>query len=211
MENVIDLTAMDKPFDEQTEEIISEPQDPEAAEPPRERSEVETRGGMRILMTITAVCGAAAGALAAITGKADSRVIAALGERLSGSFGEIFLHRALSGGAILLAEFLLGFFAFGDFISWILPVFAGMGAGFFIAAAQKPVFLPSELAVLFAVIFAGASSAMFSKKLFGLSRGNRASLRGMTASEYSARFALTLLLIIAAAVYEGIAATTFGK
>lgn len=229
MENVIDLTAADKPFTiETTAEIIAEPQTVEAEGAqisqisearlspqfsethPRERSTADTRGAAKAVMIISAVCGAAAGVLLAVTGKADSEVVSMLSERISGSFIEIFLQRALSGGAILLLEFILGFFAFGDIVSWIFPVMAGMGGGFFIAALQKPVFLPSELAVLLAVIFAGASSALFSRKLLGLASGNRSYMRGMSAAEYSARFALMLLAVIAAAVYEGIAATTFG-
>ena len=209
MENVIDLTGQDMPFSEGTAEITVETEAHEAAEAPRERSAEQTRGGIRILMSITAVCGAAAGALAALTGNADSRIIAALSERISGDFGGIFLNRALSGGAILLAEFLLGFFALGDFVSWIFPIFAGLGAGFFIAGLQNPVFLPSEAAALFAAVFAAADSALFSRKLFGLAAGNRAYFRGMSAKEYSARFALLFMVMIAAAAYEGIAAVNF--
>lgn len=228
MENVIDLTAADKPFSIETAQITAEQQTVEAegtqisqiSEPqsspqisetqPRERSSADTRGAARAVMIISAVCGAAAGVLLAVTGKADSEVVSALSGRISGSFAEIFLQRALSGGAILLAEFVLGFFAFGDFASWVFPVLAGMGGGFFIAALQKPVFLPSEIAVLIAVIFAGANSAMFSQKLLGLASGKRSYMRGMSASEYAARFALMFLAVVAAAVYEGIAATTFG-
>lgn len=175
----------------------------------RERSREQTRGGARVLMTIIALCGAAAGVIAALSGSHGAEITSALGERISGGFGEIFLRRALSGCAILLVEFLLGFFAFGDLLSWILPVFAGMGAGFFVAALQNPVFLPSEITVLATVIFAGADSALFSRKLFGLSTGNRAYLRGMSAADYSARFALMALAMVAAGIYEGIAAVNF--
>lgn len=209
MENVIDLTERDMPFSEEITEIAAETEANEKTEAPREHFSEQTRGGMRILLSIAALFGAAAGAIAAVTGNADSRAVIGLSARISGNFGEIFLHRALSGGAIVLIEFLLGFFAFGDFISWIFPIFAGLGAGFFIAGVQNPVFLPSEAAVLFAVIFAGADSAIFSRKLFGLASGNRAFFRGMSAKEYSARFAFLFLSIVAAALYEGIAAVNF--
>lgn len=228
MENVIDLTASDKPFgietaqQPSTEPLIVEAEGTQVSQTPeqqtspqlsetryREQTVSESRAAAQAVMVISAICGAAAGVLLVLTGAMDKEAAAVLSERISLSFGEIFLHRALSGCAILLAEFLLGFFAFGDFFSWICPVFAGMGGGLFIAALKQPVFLPSELAVLLAVIFAGANSALFSRRLLSLASGTSPHLRGMSAAEYSARFALFLLTIVAAAAYEGIAAVNF--
>lgn len=221
MENVIDLTSSDRPFSiETTAEMTAEPQtvetvgiqisEPQLSEPrARERSAEESRTSARAVMIISAVCGAAAGVVLALTGAADGEAVSALSERISGSFGEIFLRRAISGGAVLLLEFLLGFFAFGDYISWICPVVAGMGGGFFIAALWEPVFLPSEIVTLLVIIFAGANSAVFSRKLLGLASGRRSYLRGMSSAEYSVRFALMLSAMIAAAIYEGIIAAVF--
>lgn len=221
MENVIDLTASDKLFlsekaeenSEQTpqaaEQTETEPLISETEETTHERSSAPTRGSARTIMTVTAICGAAAGVILALNGKADASAVSAAAERISGDFIGIFLRRALSGAAILILEFLLGFFAFGDFISWIFPVLSGMGAGFFLGVVKNPVFLPSEITVLIAVILSGASSALFSRRLLGLAAGNRAFARGMSVSEYSARFALALLAVAAASVYEGIAALNF--
>ena len=220
MENVIDLTAADKPFTVEPALPAAEPQNVGTAEErvieaqlsephTRERSTAENRASARAVMIISSVCGAAAGVILALTGAADKEALAALSERIYGSFGEIFLRRTISGGAVLLLEFLLGFFAFGDCISWVCPIAAGMGGGFFIAALKTPIFLPSELAVLITITLAGASSALFSQKLLGLASGNRAYLRGMSAAEYSVRFALMLSAIIASAIYEGIVAVNF--
>lgn len=213
MENVIDLTNTDKPFLSEaagSSESVPSEQNVEQQSVPRERHAEGSRASERIVMTITALCGAAAGVILALGGKADSGAVAALSEHISKGFGEIFFYRLISVAAVLFAEFLLGFFAFGDHISWLLPLFVGIGSGFYTAALQKPVFLPSEIAVLLVVIFAGARSALFSRKLLGLASGDRAYMRGMTAREYTAKFALMLPIIAAAAVYEGIAATTFG-
>lgn len=215
MENVIDMTNADLPFlkETQTDETAAsdaKEQDLNTEETPaRDRPKAPTRGKARTVMFITALCGTAAGVILALSGKADAQAVMGVSERITGTFGEIFLHRAISGGAVLLLEFIFGFFAFGDYISWIFPMLGGMGAGFFAAALQKPVFLPSEIAVLLVVIFAAANSAVFSQKLLGLASGERAYMRGMTLSEYCARFAVMLPIIIAAAIYEGIAATSF--
>ena len=73
-------------------------------------------------------------------------------------------------------------------------------------SAANPVFIPSEIALLLAVIFSGARSALFSRKLLGLASGDRAYMRGMTAREYAVKFALMLPIVVAAAVYEGVMA-----
>ncbi len=213
MENVIDLTNADKSFlsetAESSESVPSEQNAEQNTESvPRERRAEGSRASERIVMTITALCGAAAGVILVLGGKADSGAAAALSEHLSKSFGEIFFGRLIIGAAVLFVEFLLGFFAFGDHISWLLPLFTGIGSGVYSIA--NPVFIPSEIALLLAVIFSGARSALFSRKLLGLASGDRTYMRGMTAREYAIKFALTVPLIAAAAVYEGIAATTFG-
>ncbi len=213
MENVIDITNADLPFLKETQTddtAASDVKEQHTEEAPvRDRPKAPTRRKARTVMFITALCGTAAGVILALSGKADAEAVMGVSERISGNFGEIFLHRAISGGAILLLEFIFGFFAFGDYISWIFPMLGGMGAGFFSAALQKPIFLPSEIAVLLAVIFAAANSAVFSQKLLGLASGERSFMRGMSLSEYCARFAVALPIIIAAAIYEGIAATNF--
>ena len=209
MENVIDLTNADKPFIPETagssesEQNIAE-QNVGQQSAPRERRAEGSRAPERIVMTITALCGAAAGVILVLGGKADDSAVAALQEHLSGGFGEIFFSRLIVGAAVLFAEFLLGFFAFGDHISWLLPLFVGIGSGLYSAA--NPVFIPSEIALLLAVIFSGARSALFSRKLLGLASGDRAYMRGMTAREYAVKFALMLPIVVAAAVYEGVMA-----
>ncbi len=208
MENVIDLTNSDKPFLSETA-VNSESEQNETNAEQNARQSIPkvreaSRASERIVMTITALCGAAAGVILVLGGKADGGAATALSEHLSGGFGEIFFGRLVVGAAVLFAEFLLGFFAFGDHFSWLLPLFMGIGAGVYSAA--EPVFIPSEIALLLAVIFSGARSALFSRKLLGLASGDRAFMRGMTAKEYAVKFALTVPIVLAAAVYEAVMA-----
>ena len=218
MENVIDLTNQDKLFlsennednneqtseNEQTETLISQTE-----ENTHEHSAAPTKGSARAIMTVTAIFGAAAGVILALNGKADAAAVSAVMERITGDFLNIFVSRMIFGAIMLTAEFLLGFFAFGDFISWVVPVVSGMGAGFFLGVVKNPVFLPSEIVTLIAVILLGANSALFSRRLLGLAAGNRAFSRGMTVFEYLGRFFLALIAVTVAAVYEGIAVVNF--
>lgn len=218
MENVIDLTNQDKLFlsennednneqsgeSDETETLISE-----SEENTHERSVAPTKGSARAIMTVTAILGAAAGVILAFNGKADAAAVSAVMERISGDFLNIFVRRMIFGAIMVAAEFLLGFFAFGDFISWVVPVVSGMGAGFFLGVVKNPVFLPSEIVTLIAVIMFGANSALFSRRLLGLAAGNRAFSRGMTVFEYLGRFFIAVVAIAVAAVYEGIAVVNF--
>lgn len=218
MENVIDLTNQDKLFlsennednieqsgeNEQTETLTSN-----AEENTHERSIAPTKGSARAIMTVTAILGISAGVILAFNGKADAEAVSAVMERTTGDFLNIFVSRLIFGAIMLTAEFLLGFFAFGDFISWTVPVVTGLGTGFFLGVLKNPVFLPSEIMTLIAVILFGANSALFSRRLLGLASGNRAFSRGMTVLEFMGKFLIALIAVAVAAVYEGIAVVNF--
>lgn len=139
------------------------------------------RGGSRIIMAISGICGAAAGAAMMFTGKSAEIPL--------GTFGEIFLGGLITGAIMLAAEFLLGFFAFGDWLVWILPLCCGMGCALRICSAATWIEFIGAALRLVGVIFGAARSADFSQLLFKLSCG------GAVYMEFSPRrsFALSLL------------------
>lgn len=158
------------------------------------------RSGTRILMSLTSICGAAAGVVTALSGTAS-----AAAAQWQGSFGEIFLRDVLIGAAFLAAEFLLGYFAFGDWLVWCMPLCFGMGVGLRYAAIGSYALLPCAAAELCAVSFAAAASAGFSRTLLRLSGGGTVYLERSPRKGYALRFLGYFTVIAAAALYEGIA------
>lgn len=163
------------------------------------------RSGTRILMGLTAVCGAVSGAVIAFSGNADPAAFDALSESLVGEFGELFLRSVIIGGAFLAAELILGFFALGDWLVWILPLCYAMGTALRVAALGTGVLLPSAAARICAVTFAAATSAAFSQTLLRLSKGGTVYLDTSPRRNYALAFFGYAVIIAAAAVYEGIA------
>lgn len=162
------------------------------------------RSGTRILMGITAACGAVSGAVIAFTGKGDPAALETISRSLGGTVGELFLRFVITGGSFLAAEFLLGFFALGDWLVWAVPLCYAMGMSLRVAVSGSAVLLPSAGSGICAVTLAAATSAVFSQTLLKLSRGgasyrDRSPLRG-----YAAAFLGYAVIIAAAAVYEGI-------
>lgn len=162
------------------------------------------RSGTRILMGITAACGAVSGAVIAFTGKADPAALDIIARSLNGTVGELFLRSVITGGVFLAAEFLLGFFALGDWLVWTLPLCYAMGMSLRVAASGTAVLLPSAAAGICAVTLAAAASAVFSQTLLRLSRGGAAYRDRSPLKGYAAAFLGFAVLIAAAAVYEGI-------
>jgi len=163
------------------------------------------RNGTHIVMGLTAVCGAVSGAVIAFSGSADSSALEALSKSLTGEFGEIFIRSAVIGAAFLAAELIMGFFALGDWLVWILPLCYSMGTALRIAASGTGVLLPSAAAGICAVTFAAATSAAFSQTLLRLSGGGTVYLDTSPRKNYALAFLGYSVIIAAAAVYEGIA------
>lgn len=206
----------------QITDSVNEPEEREGNEP-HESSAAETdkpedtlvythvrtpelhRSGTRILMGFTAVCGAVAGAVTAFSGNADPAVLEALSKSLTGEFGTLFTRSAIIGAAFLAAEFILGFFALGDWLVWILPLCYAMGTALRVAASGTGVLLPSAAAGICAVAFAAATSAAFSQTLLRLSKGGTVYLDTSPRRSYALAFFGYAVIIAAAAVYEGVA------
>ena len=80
------------------------------------------RSGTRILMGVTAVCGAVSGAVIMFTEKSDPTALEMISQSLVGTVGELFLRAMITGAVFLIAELILGFFALGDWLVWVLPL-----------------------------------------------------------------------------------------
>lgn len=160
------------------------------------------RGATRILMSVTALCGAVSGAVMALTGAADPET---LEPTLSGTIGEIFLNRTALCAIFLGAELILGFFALGDWIVWLAPLCYAMGTSLRVAASGSGLLLPSAAVSIAAVTLAAATSATLSKTLLRLSKGGTVYLENSPRRSYALAFLGYTVMTAISAVYEGIA------
>lgn len=163
------------------------------------------RSGTRILMGLTALCGAVSGAVIAFSGSADPDAFHKLSASLAGEFGGLAVHSVIIGAAFLAAELLLGFFALGDWLVWVLPLCYAMGTVLKVTATGTVVLLPSAAAGICAVTFAAATSAAFSQTLLRLSKGGTVYLDSSPQKNYILAFLGYTVIIAAAAIYEGAA------
>ena len=221
MENVIDCTAgtipeklADKPEPVPITEIIidGETVDVTDEEPdlPKEYSHVRSpelrRGAAKIVMTLAAVLGTAAGVTAVLTGVFGETASNLLSERFSGGFREVFGTKLLINAGCLAAEFLLGFFALGDILVWVIPLFIGLGAGLTLTAAWSGALLPSALGTIVCGIIGAALSSEFSEELRGFANGTCRRSNDSPAKRFALRFLALLAGMTLAALYEGIIA-----
>lgn len=220
MENVIDFTSgtipetrADKSEPVSVTEIIIDGEAVDVTdepELPKEYSHVRSpelrRGAAKILMSLAAVLGTAAGITAVLTGIFGESAAKLLSERLSGGFVEVFGTRLLINASCLAAEFFLGFFALGDILVWIVPLFLGLGAGLTLSAAWSGALLPSYLGTLVCGIVGAVLSSGFSEELRGFANGTSRRSDDSPAKKFLARFAALLGGMALAAFYEGIIA-----
>lgn len=225
MENIIDFTSgkiPEKTSDKSPEPTITEiiidgevvDVNPEAVSEAPEMSEEYThvrspelnRNAQKILMTAVAVIGTAAGAVAALTGAFGENPAKLLTERFSAGFWNVFSGRFLINAGCLAAEFLLAFFALGDLLVWIVPLFLGLGTGLTFASIQHAAFLPSSAAVLLCGGFGAAFSSCFSTELRFFAGGKNRRTDDFPAKYLAARFFVLLIGMSLAALYEGIIA-----
>lgn len=221
MENVIDFTAgtipenrADKPEPVPITEIIidGETVDVTDEEPelPKEYSHVRSpelrRGAAKILMSLSGIFGTIAGITAVLTGVFGETASKVLSERFSGGFREVFGTKLLINAGCLAAEFLLGFFALGDIMVWVIPLFIGLGAGLTLTAAWSGALLPSAAAGLVCGIIGAALSSEFSEELRGFANGTCRRSDASPAKRFALRFLALLAGMTLAALYEGIIA-----
>lgn len=154
------------------------------------------RGGSRILMAVAGACGAAAGAVMMFTGNTVEFTL--------GEFGEVFFGRLAVGAIMLAAEFLLGFFAFGDWLVWSVPMLCGIACGLRLCAVGNWASFIGAAFTLIGVIFAAARSADFSQLLLKLSRGGTVYMESSPRRSYANSFLGYSALVMAGAFAEGI-------
>ena len=165
------------------------------------------RRGTLMLMFFAALCGASAGAAGIFSGSWESAEKCAFFG--GGSFLTVFLRRTAFGGAFLLAEYILGYSALGDWAVWTAPLLCGMctAAAFTVSADGAAWILPSAGTVLGAVIFAGAASADFSVMLLRAARGGNAFLHERAAKDFSVKFLRYGAAVAIAGLYEAVIVT----
>ena len=150
------------------------------------------RNGTKLMMSVAALVGAAAGARL-LFGEWES-VALTLGE----TFGEVFLRQTLLGALFLAAEFILGFFAFGDLAVWAAPLLCG--AGVTLRIASSPKLIPSALFCLVGVVIGAAYSADMSALLLKLTRGGTVYLDTSPRRSYVLGFAGCLAAVMLGAL-----------
>ncbi len=158
------------------------------------------RSSALIVMALSAVCGVIGGIV--IPRTAD--LSAQLAQSLTKPFGAIFLERALLGAAFLGAEFVLGFFALGDLLVWLVPLAAGLGLSLRVAATRAWILLPSSILLLFITAFGAAVSAGLSETLMTIARGGTVHLGSSPRKLFTLNFLGYLAVAVACALYEGI-------
>lgn len=155
------------------------------------------RGGSRILMAAAGACGAAAGAVMVFIGQVIPTI-------QNWDFGEVFFNRLAVGAIMLAAEFLLGFFALGDWLVWGVPMLCGMACGLRLCAVGNWAFLIGAAFTLIGITFAAARSADFSQLLLKLSRGGTVYMESSPRRSYANSFLGYSALVMAGAFAEGI-------
>ena len=157
-----------------------------------------------LVLWLAAVCGVSGGLVSAQSVGALEGVLFTS----EGSFLALFLSRLLYGAAFLLAEYLLGFFALGEWLVWLAPLCCGLGTGLSAAAGfgRKGALLliPSAAITLLAVIFGARCSGEFSAQLLRVVSGSRTGivLTSEATRGYTLRFFGCLAAVGAAALIE---------
>ncbi len=125
----------------------------------------------------------------------------------TGGFWGVLVRRLIHTGGFLFAAYLLGYFAAGGVLVWAVPLCCGLGtglsaAGLCLAGGNLWLFLPYGVSCV-VISFAACVSGEFSSLILRLvsSRGEVIASGG-AAHRYTMRFAVYLLVILAAAITE---------
>lgn len=162
-----------------------------------ERSPMLRRSGWLLTMALTALCGAVGGAVSAVYGGAAAPAAVS-------SFLALFLSVMLRGCTFLLAEYIIGFFALGEWIVWLAPLCCGLGTGMVLFSCRSWLMLPSCAVIMSAVVFGANTSGEFSALLLRLVRGrsNAVIMTGSAAVNYTLQFLAYTAAVCAAALFE---------
>ena len=160
-----------------------------------------------VALWLAAICGVAGGIIAAGAGGSTETLLCSGG----GSFLALFLDRLLYCGAFLLAEYLLGFFALGEWVAWLVPLLCGLGAGYSAVGllgikGGGLLLVPAALSLV-CVVFGAAKAERFSAQLLRVVSGSRTGivLTNGSLREYTAGyFGCAVLAVISALVEAAI-------
>lgn len=194
------LTGKQRPAPDKSSESLSSPA---IADKPEPRSLRVSRNSSLVLW-LAAVCGISGGLLSAQTVGAVEGVLFSTG----GSFLALFLSRLAYGGVFLLAEYLIGFFALGEWLVWLVPLCCGLGTGLSAAAGfgrdETLLLVPPAALTLLAVVFGARCSGDFSAQLLRVVSGSRTGivLTSEATKGYTLRFLGYLAAVAAAALFE---------
>lgn len=209
MENVAELPnkVLSSEFELSDKPELPEAPEETAPETPREhiRAPELHRHGTKLLMALTAAVGAAAGARLAFWGGSvlSETAMNGISRMLAGTFGEVFWRQALLGGAFLVVEFVLGFFALGDLLVWSAPFLCAMG-GVLQAASGSPLVIVSAVIRIAAVAAGAVYSAEMSGLLMRLSRGGTVHMGTRPRRTYALGFLGCFAAVILSAILAGI-------
>ncbi len=195
---------MDRRTNKQDTPAVNE-EDSENTTPPissrRKHREYETGTAGYLIL---ALLGAAAGIAVALLYPIEGAVILPEGE----SFLAAFTDRLLQCGGFLLAEYLLGYFAAGALLVWMIPPVYGLGAGLMAAiSVTSGHYLCILPLLIYTIIISTAArrSAEFSSLLLSVATGRSSILTdGSIGSSYTMRFCFSALAMIAAAIVESL-------
>ena len=188
--------------------ITVDPNDTYDPDKPMEhvRSPELRRHGTKLLMAVSAVIGAAAGARLLFGDAASETLSASVSRMLTGTFAEVFLRQTFLGVLFLAAEFVLGFFALGDLAVWAAPFLYGAGTVLRLAASS-PKLIPGALISLIGVVAGAACSADMSVLLLRLTRGGTVYMDTRPRRSYAIAFAGCLAAVALGAMLTGILMT----
>lgn len=198
--------------DEPSAEAPEPPDEPEAepTEPTYERA-VRTvhRRDSRPLTIIVAVVGVLIGVVTALFFPlSGSDFLSGVAASTEGGFAAALLRRLGQVGVFLLLEFLLGYFAAGGAVVWIVPFIYGLSAGLtaagVVAAGGSAGVIVPELLYTVVITAAANTSAELSSLLLRLVSGESSSVvtRGRASRSYDLQFAVYLLVILTVAIIE---------
>lgn len=162
-----------------------------------------------LICAAAAVAGVAAGIITALCFPAEGAdILSGVAGGTQGGFAAVLFRRMGQAGLFLLSEYLLGYFAAGNAVVWLIPLVYGLGAGLgaagTISAGGSPWVIAPELVYTVLSVVGAITSGELSKLLLRLISGDSCSVvaRGRASRGYNLQFALYLLIMLAIAIAE---------
>ncbi len=201
-EDPAEIEITGSPVQTETEEVSDKPAR-------RVRQPLLRRRGNLLLMGLASVCGAVCGGVMMFTGADFSALSQAFVLQAEGSFLSYFLSRVIYGGIFLLAEYILGYFALGEWLVWAVPMCCGTGAALTLAASAEGaagwLLLPSAAMTMVVAVFGANTSGDMSALLLRIATGKNGNfvMSESAARDYTLRFLGYAVLLALAGLYDG--------